>query len=185
MWTLVESPVGTLRVVTDGASVVAIDFLGDLPEGESRSVTSAAARAGAAVGERRDDDPLLRAAGRQLAEYFAGERAEFELPVRPAGTPFQLRVWEELRRLAYGEVVSYGEIARRLGMTGHAARAVGLANGRNPVPVVIPCHRVVGADGRLTGYGGGTARKRILLDLEQGALPFDGDATTSLGGAAQ
>ena len=187
MWTLTETPVGTLRVVTDGSAVTAIDFLGELPAGESSSVTVAAARAeGLATGERRDDAPLLREAVRQLEEYFAGARAEFDLPLAPAGTPFQLRVWEELRRVRYGEVVSYGEIARRLGMTGQAARAVGLANGRNPVPVVIPCHRVVGADGRLTGYGGGTSRKRVLLDLEQGALPLDRQPVDgSLGGAAK
>lgn len=184
MWTLVETPVGVLRVVSNGASVTAIDFLGELPAGESSSVTVAVARAeDALAGERRDDDPLLHEAARQLREYFAGERAGFDLPLAPAGTPFQLRVWDELRRVRYGEVVSYGEIARRLGMTRQAARAVGLANGRNPVPVVIPCHRVVGADGRLTGYAGGTSRKRALLDLEQGVLPLDQHADESLGGA--
>ena len=187
MWTLVETPVGTLRVVSDSASVTAIDFLGELPEGESSSVAVAAARAGRiALGERRDDEPVLLAARRQLAEYFAGDRTEFDLPLAPAGTPFQRRVWDELRKVPYGEVASYGEIARRLGMTGQAARAVGLANGRNPVPVVIPCHRVVGADGRLTGYGGGTSRKRFLLDLEQGALPWGGPSRGgSLGSAAE
>ena len=187
MWTLVETPVGALRVVSDGTSLTAVDFLGELPAGESSSVTVAAARAGAlAVGERHDDDPLLLTAGRQLAEYFSGDRTEFDLPLEPAGTPFQRRVWDELRKVPYGEVASYGEIARRLGMSGQAARAVGLANGRNPLPVVIPCHRVVGADGRLTGYGGGTSRKRLLLDLEQGALPLDGPAADgSLGSAAQ
>lgn len=186
MWTLVETPVGVLRVVSNGTSVTAIDFLGVLPEGESGSVAVAAARAGTAVaGERRDDDPVLHESVRQLGEYFAGEREDFDLPLAPAGTPFQLRVWDELRRVRYGEVVSYGEIARRIGMSAQAARAVGLANGRNPVPVVIPCHRVVGADGRLTGYAGGTSRKRALLDLEQGALPLDGDGGGSLGGATQ
>lgn len=172
MWTQVETPIGTLRVVSDGTAVTAIAFLGELPPGESRSVSTAGARAAEAVGERRDDLPVLRSAVRQLEEYFAGDRTEFDLPLAPSGTPFQRRVWDELRRVPYGEVVSYGEIARRLQMSGHAARAVGLANGRNPVPVVVPCHRVVGADGRLTGYAGGTARKRALLDLEQGALPL-------------
>jgi methylated-DNA-[protein]-cysteine S-methyltransferase len=179
MWTEMYTPVGVLRIVSNGTSVTAIDFLGETPGGESRSVTVAAARASAvSVGERQDDDQLLQEAVQQLAEYFAGDRTEFELPLSPAGTPFQLRVWEELRRVPYGEVVSYGEVARRIGMSGQAARAVGLANGRNPVPVVIPCHRVVGADGRLTGYAGGTARKRVLLDLEQGALQL-GDGSFS------
>jgi methylated-DNA-[protein]-cysteine S-methyltransferase len=107
---------------------------------------------------------------RQLHAYFARDLKEFALPLRPAGTPFQLRVWDELRKIGYGEVATYGEIARRLGMSPAASRAVGLANGRNPIPIVVPCHRVVGANGTLTGYAGGLERKQLLLDLEQDAL---------------
>src|SRR5690606_30579419 len=99
--------------------------------------------------------PLLAEAVRQLTAYFAGDLKEFDLPLDPQGTPFQRRVWEQLRGLGHGETATYGEIARRLGMSPAASRAVGLANGRNPIPIVIPCHRVVGADGTLTGYAGG------------------------------
>lgn len=101
----------------------------------------------------------------QLAAYFAGTLRVFDLPLAPAGTPFQLRVWAELRKIPYGETVSYGELARRLGDRA-ASRAVGTANGRNPISVIVPCHRVIGANGTLTGYGGGLERKRWLLDLE-------------------
>jgi len=113
------------------------------------------------------DDALLEPARRQLTEYFAGERTAFDLPLRPAGAPFQLRVWEALRRIPYGETASYGEIARELGHP-TAARAVGAANGRNPIAIVVPCHRVIGANGSLTGYAGGLECKRALLDLEVG-----------------
>ena len=109
----------------------------------------------------------LRAARDQLERYFAGELTDFDLPLEPAGTDFQLRVWQELQRIPYGESVSYGELAARIGRPG-AARAVGLANGRNPIAVIVPCHRVIGADGSLTGFGGGIERKRALLELEAG-----------------
>lgn len=108
----------------------------------------------------------------QLEEYFAGTRRHFELPLHPEGTSFELAVWQALTEIPYGETVSYGELAAQ---TGHpdAARAVGVANARNPISVIVPCHRVIGADGSLTGYGGGLERKRLLLDLEAGitALP--------------
>ncbi len=113
------------------------------------------------------DDALLGDARRQLTEYFAGERTTFDLPLRPAGAPFQLRVWDALRRIPYGETASYGELARELGHP-TAARAVGAANGRNPIAIVVPCHRVIGANGSLTGYAGGLECKRALLDLEVG-----------------
>lgn len=103
----------------------------------------------------------------EIDEYFAGVRRSFETPVRPEGTPFQQRVWAELCRIPYGETISYGELARRIGDPG-AVRAVGLANGANPIAIVIPCHRVVGSNGTLVGYGGGLAIKRALLALEQG-----------------
>lgn len=113
------------------------------------------------------DDELLADARRQLTEYFAGERTTFDLPLRPAGAPFQLRVWDALLRIPYGETASYGEIARELGHP-TAARAVGAANGRNPLAIVVPCHRVIGSNGSLTGYAGGLECKRALLDLEAG-----------------
>ncbi|MEU3689853.1 methylated-DNA--[protein]-cysteine S-methyltransferase [Streptomyces narbonensis] len=105
---------------------------------------------------------------RQLDAYFAGELTEFDLPLHLVGTPFQLRVWEELCRIPYGETRTYGELAEALGNP-NASRAVGLANGKNPVGIVVPCHRVVGAGGGLTGYGGGLDRKQRLLALEAGA----------------
>lgn len=115
----------------------------------------------------RDDESFTRARA-QLAEYFTGDRQEFDLDLEPAGTEFQRMVWKALLTIPYGEVRSYGEIAEQIGKPG-AARAVGLANGRNPIAVIVPCHRVIGASGHLTGYGGGLDRKRYLLDLEQQA----------------
>jgi methylated-DNA-[protein]-cysteine S-methyltransferase len=119
-----------------------------------------------------EDDPdageaRCRHVARQLDEYFAGERTLFELDVAPEGTPFQLAAWRELQRIPFGATISYGEQARRMGKPG-AVRAVGAANGRNPIPIVIPCHRVVGANGSLTGYGGGIEKKELLLALEAG-----------------
>lgn len=106
---------------------------------------------------------------RQLDEYFEGTRASFDLPLAPAGTPFQCRVWAELVHIAPGTTITYGELARRAGHPG-AARAVGAAVGRNPISIVVPCHRVVGSDGTLTGYAGGVARKAFLLALERAAI---------------
>jgi methylated-DNA-[protein]-cysteine S-methyltransferase len=106
----------------------------------------------------------------QLSEYFAGDRKEFSVALAPSGTPFQLAVWTQLTMIPYGSTVSYGDIARALGKRLVASRAVGLANGANPISVIVPCHRVIGADGSLTGYGGGLERKELLLKLE-GAGP--------------
>lgn len=103
----------------------------------------------------------------QLGEYFAGERREFDLPLAPPGGEFSQRVWADLRKIPYGETITYGEQARRLGIPS-AARAVGTANGQNPLAVIVPCHRVIGANGKLTGYAGGLDRKRLLLELESG-----------------
>lgn len=106
---------------------------------------------------------------RQLRAYFAGELRCFDLPLAPEGTPFQQRVWHELLRIPYGETISYGELARRIGNP-NGSRAVGLANGSNPISIVIPCHRVIGSNGKLTGYGGGLKAKEWLLALERGQL---------------
>lgn len=102
---------------------------------------------------------------RQLEEYFAGERTRFDLKLHPVGTPFQLAVWEELGRIPYGVTISYAELARRIGQPA-AMRAVGAANGRNPIPIILPCHRVIGSNGSLTGFGGGLPTKRFLLSME-------------------
>ena len=115
--------------------------------------------------------PLLVSAGRQLTEYFQGQRQEFSLPLAPQGTPFQQRVWWALQTIPYGQTRSYGEIARQVNSP-KGARAVGMANHRNPIAVFIPCHRVVGQNGALTGYAGGLWRKEKLLELEKGCIPY-------------
>lgn len=159
MWTVMPSPIGDLRIVERDGSVVAIEFFPFRPPADGRP-----------LGARADDEPVLAEAVRQLTAYFAGELTAFDLPLAPVGTEFQRRVWEQLATIGYGETASYGEIAGRLGMTNAASRAVGLANGRNPIPIVVPCHRVIGANGTLTGYAGGLERKQLLLELEQDAL---------------
>ncbi len=173
MWTVIDSPVGPLRLVGDGTALTAIEFLGEMPTGvgEAASVRNHALRSDSRPAEEQsDDDPVLRETAAQLAAYFRRELKEFSLPLSPSGSEFQLRVWEQLREIPYGATATYGEVAGRLGLTGHGARAVGTANGRNPIPIVVPCHRVVGAAGSLTGYGGGLHRKQTLLELEQDAL---------------
>lgn len=160
MWTVIDSPIGELRLVAHDGALTGVEFsplLDAVPTGRPR-------------GPREDDDPLLRKIADQLDAYFTGTRTDFELPLAPAGSTFQQQVWHELSGIGFGETASYGQIAARLGRTNAASRAVGLANGRNPIPVIIPCHRVIGADGTLTGYAGGLERKRLLLDLEQHAL---------------
>ena len=159
MWTVIDSPVGDLRIVVRDGQVNAIEFS-----------PFRAPVAGRPLGPRSDDDPVLVETVRQLRAYFARDLKEFDLPLAPAGSDFQQRVWAQLQRIGYGETATYGEVAGRLGMTNAASRAVGLANGRNPIPIVIPCHRVIGANGTLTGYAGGLERKQVLLSLEQDAL---------------
>jgi methylated-DNA-[protein]-cysteine S-methyltransferase len=163
-WTLLGTPVGELLLTTDGEALTAVYFERHRDGGDARP--TAAVRAAA----RADDHPVLAAARVQLEEYFARERRVFDLPLAPAGTVFQRRVWTALLDIPYGATASYGDVARRLGLPLTASRAVGLANGSNPVSIVVPCHRVVGADGSLTGYGGGLDRKRYLLDLERDLL---------------
>lgn len=147
----VQSPVGPLTLTEEKGSLTGLYF-GTLscPGQEGTS-------------------PLLAEASRQLEEYFSGNRREFILPLAPKGTPFQLRVWQALSAIPYGETRTYGDIARRIGSP-KACRAVGMANHRNPISIIVPCHRVVGANGSLTGYGGGLEAKRFLLELERRAL---------------
>jgi methylated-DNA-[protein]-cysteine S-methyltransferase len=151
-----SSPVGELLLTGDG------DSLDGLHLSDSRRPTVSP------NGHGRDDDAFVDART-QLAEYFEGDRISFELSLSPTGTPFQLRVWNALRTIPYAATASYGEVAAAIGSPS-ASRAVGLANGRNPLAIVIPCHRVIGADGSLVGYGGGLDRKRRLLDLEASGL---------------
>ena len=119
--------------------------------------------------EENPDAAPLAAARRQLAAFFAGERRDFDLPLAPRGTEFQQRVWQGLQEIPFGATISYGELARRIGNAA-ACRAVGLANGRNPISIIIPCHRVIGANGTPTGYGGGLSRKVALLNFEAAVL---------------
>ncbi len=173
MWTSMDSPVGELRIIASERGITAIEFA-EVRAGDAspRSSVSRAASlaAGRPVGDREDAHPVLAGAVRLLRAYFDRDLKEFDLPLDPAGSAFQQRVWAELRTIGYGETASYGEIARRLGMSLAASRAVGTANGRNPIPIVVPCHRVVGANGTLTGYAGGVERKQLLLELEKDAL---------------
>ncbi|MCU1356994.1 MAG: methylated-DNA/protein-cysteinemethyltransferase [Acidimicrobiales bacterium] len=155
---VIPSPVGDLILTGTGPTLAGCWFTGPT------STTNPGA------GLERDDDAFADAAG-QLGEYFGGTRRSFDLELTPVGTEFQLRVWTQLRTIPYGETWSYGQMAVGLGAP-NASRAVGLANGRNPHSIIVPCHRVIGADGSLTGYGGGMDRKRFLLDLEAGISPL-------------
>ena len=144
----VASPVGTLKLAEENGAVTELRF----EEWDGKTA-------------QRETELLCRAQ-RELREYFAGQRREFTLPLSPAGTEFQRRVWKALLTIPYGETRSYGEIAAMIGSP-KASRAVGSANHRNPISILIPCHRVIGADGSLTGYGGGLEVKTALLELEQ------------------
>jgi methylated-DNA-[protein]-cysteine S-methyltransferase len=152
-YTTFESPIGDLLLVGERGRLLGLHYPGRH-------------RIGPGWGEAAE--PFADAI-EQLGEYFAGERHEFELELDPQGTDFERAVWAQLLEIPYGETTSYGAVARAIGRPDRA-RAVGAANGRNPLPIVIPCHRVIGADGSLTGYGGGLDLKRRLLELESGAV---------------
>lgn len=155
-WQTIDSPIGHLMIAANDTGIRAIEFP------ENRHPVS------------RNDEwhetphPLITQAAKQLGEYFAGQRREFDLPLAPQGTAFQLQVWDALRSIPYGETRSYAEQAQSIGKP-NAVRAVGAANGRNPIPIIVPCHRVIGANGTLTGFGGGLPIKQYLLQVE-GAL---------------
>ncbi|HEY2576402.1 MAG TPA: methylated-DNA--[protein]-cysteine S-methyltransferase [Streptosporangiaceae bacterium] len=154
---VIDSPLGPLTLLAAGGALTGLYMNGREPgqAGTAREVSDA------------QDAPVLAEAGRQLEEYFAGRRQSFDLPLALEGTAFQRRVWDALLGIGYGKTVTYGQLADQLGQP-TAARAVGLANGRNPVSIIVPCHRVIGSDGSLTGYGGGIPSKQRLLDLERG-----------------
>ncbi|MGW5615283.1 methylated-DNA--[protein]-cysteine S-methyltransferase [Streptomyces sp. NPDC003877] len=156
--TVTDSPYGPLTLVADDGVLCGLYMTGQRHRPPEET-----------FGPR--DDTLFAETEEQLKAYFAGELTEFTVPLRLTGTPFQLRVWRELRRIPYGETRTYGRLADALGSP-TASRAVGLANGRNPVGIIVPCHRVIGANGGLTGYGGGLERKQRLLDFERGAALF-------------
>ena len=154
------SPIGRLELVEAGGALVSIHF--DAPADGSPQ-------------HERGGSAVLAEAHRQLAAYFDGARREFDLPLRPVGTEFQRRVWDVLAAVPWGTTTTYGTIAARLGLPPGASRAVGAANGANPLPVVLPCHRVIGSGGSLTGYAGGLERKALLLRLEGVATEADQD----------
>ncbi len=168
LWTLIGAPVvpraiGELLLTGDGTALTGVLFTDEQDRRAERPRRVSESM-------RDDDAAVFAAAAAQLGEYFAGERTTFELPLRPMGTPFQLRVWSGLQAIPYGATTSYGALAQAIGLDATASRAVGLANGANPISIIVPCHRVIGANGALTGYGGGLDRKRFLLDLERGSL---------------
>jgi methylated-DNA-[protein]-cysteine S-methyltransferase len=154
--TFFDSPVGRLLLLSDGRALTGL-FMNEpiVPAGSTEEPEVA-------------PFPLVR---EQLTQYFAGERTTFDVPLSPKGTTFQRVVWAFLRDIPYGQTISYGELARRINSP-KACRAVGLANGRNPISIIVPCHRVIGSNGKLTGYGGGLPNKEILLALERRTLPL-------------
>jgi methylated-DNA-[protein]-cysteine S-methyltransferase len=159
-YTCIASPIGPLLLTAQDDRLTGVYM-----DGDREGIIDKASTHWTADGEAW---PLAEAS-RQLAAYFAGSLTEFDLPLAPHGTAFQKRVWDELQRIGYGQTVSYGEVARRIGTPG-ASRAVGLANGSNPISIVVPCHRVIGANGKLVGYGGGLDVKERLLRLEGAIL---------------
>ena len=164
VYTTVPSPIGELVLTSEGTALTGV-YMGGPPHGIDPTWAEDAAPFTAAI--------------EQLGAYFAGDRESFDLDLAPRGTPFQLTVWEALRTIPYGETRSYGELAAQIGRPG-ASRAVGAANGNNPLSIVVPCHRVIGADGSLTGFGGGLPRKQWLLSMERGQaqMPLYADGPT-------
>lgn len=155
-YTIVESPLGPLVLTANETALTGLALNCDTDKiGQ--------------YGNRRDDNALFVETKRQLTDFFEGKRRQFDLPLAPEGTEFQKRVWAELQNIPFGETISYGELARRIGNP-NASRAVGLANGRNPLSIIIPCHRVIGTNGKLTGYSGGLSRKGALLKFEAEVL---------------
>ena len=156
LYARMESPIGELLLTGDGHALRGLHMM------QGRHPVSVGA-------DWLEADQAFEEVRAQLTDYFAGRRTSFNLPLQLDGTTFQREVWHGLLEIGYGETISYGELARRIGRP-RAVRAVGLANGRNPIAVIVPCHRVIGADGTLTGYGGGLESKRLLLDLESRRL---------------
>ena len=166
---VIHTPIGALQIIAHGGFLTNIHWEGThtipqetprqkLPQFPAQNRETAL-----------DSEALLATAAQQILEYFAGQRRAFTLPLNPGGTPFQQRVWQALQEIPYGHVISYKQLAQRIGQP-TALRAVGGANHRNPLPIVIPCHRVIAADGSLGGFGGGLEIKRALLELETGSL---------------
>lgn len=156
-YTILESPVGEITLIADDKSLCAIYWPNQEPDATKFPNL-----------EKNDSSKVLKSALRQLNDYFIGKRTEFDLPLRPVGTKFQEQVWKALTKIAYGDTVSYGDIASDINNP-KAVRAVGAAIGKNPISIIIPCHRVIGSDGKLTGFAGGLSTKEFLLNLENQA----------------
>jgi methylated-DNA-[protein]-cysteine S-methyltransferase len=165
-YAVIESPIGRLLAIGDGAALCGLYM-------------EAHKRGPAPTDRWRRDDDSLRFVAEQIEAYFAGELKSFDLPCVTAGTPFQRQVWTALRDTGYGETITYGQLAQRVGAPS-AARAVGAAVGRNPLSIIVPCHRAVGSDGSLTGFAGGLPRKRWLLEHEQAVLAESNGRTAAL-----
>jgi len=163
-FTTMKSPVDELLLLSDGENLTGL-FMHECSHPPTKQ----------GDWKRKDDLPVFEKAKQQLTNYFKGELTEFDLPLKASGTEFQKRVWRELSRIPYGQTINYGQLAQRIGNP-NAQRAVGLANGRNPIGIVVPCHRVIGANGTLTGYGGGLPRKQTLLELESRVAGHSGRA---------
>ena len=158
-----DTPIGKIGILDDGSAITEIRFLPDIQSG---GPGCSADTDSSVPGRIWEETELIREAYQELSEYFKGIRKEFQVPLNPKGTEFQRKVWKVLQSIPYGETRSYGQVAADAGNP-KAARAVGMANNRNPIPIMIPCHRVIGADGSLTGYGGGLPIKVYLLSLEK------------------
>jgi methylated-DNA-[protein]-cysteine S-methyltransferase len=161
-----NTPIGRIGILDDGRAITEIRFLPGARNTQSGEPGCSADTDPAASDRVWEETELIREAFQELSEYFKGFRKEFQVPLNPRGTEFQQSVWKVLQSIPYGETRSYGQVAAEAGNP-KAARAVGMANNRNPIPIMIPCHRVIGADGRLIGYGGGLPIKEYLLRLEK------------------
>jgi methylated-DNA-[protein]-cysteine S-methyltransferase len=164
LYDVVPTPIDRLVVASDGSAIVGVWMANAEPDDRRWA-------------DRCGTDSLLDEARRQLVAYFAGRLTTFDLPLAPNGTEFQRRVWSELTKIPFGTTISYAQLARRAG-NDVAVRAVGAANGRNPIPIIVPCHRVIGSDGSLTGFGGGLPRKQWLLRHEGAQREFDISVST-------
>ena len=171
-YTIFESPIGKLLLTSDGTHITRL-FMNDHEGGPTATAGFAEEKdARAKFGslpllewEAGEHLPVIQKAKAQIDDFFAGKRQDFDIPLKPVGSEFQRTVWDELTRIPFGKTISYGELAKRIGKP-DAPRAVGLANGKNPISIIVPCHRVIGASGKLTGYGGGIDRKMWLLEHE-------------------
>lgn len=158
VYTKVESPVGNLWLIASKAGLHALVWDKDIKDNKYKTAMKALTES--------KSHPMISKVIKQLQEYFSGKRKDFDIPLAPSGTDFQMKAWKQLSRIPYGTTINYAEQAKRLGDP-NASRAVGTANGRNPISIIVPCHRVIAKNGSLSGFGGGISNKKFLLELEQ------------------